>query len=624
MKKRISRVRALFRRGRERWPLDPLGCSARRQRWLLALTAAMLLCAGVALGCVSLYFGSLYPVLVRLRSYFSVPALAALNILPVVLLLAFLWLLTDRPWLAFALTALAVVGLTYANYYKVVFRDDPLVAEDIASALEALRIVGEGGYAIHLSRKFIWGIAACVGGTAALWLFARGRVGRLRRRAVLALIPLAAFFAAYFLWYTDDALYRSLENYTLFNRWEPTEDYASHGFVYPFLHSVQDCFPQKPDGYSSARAAALLEEDGATGSAPQVNFVCIMLESFSDFGACGVEFAEDPYAPLRALQSESRSGTMISDTMGGGTVNSERSFLTGTLYPHPSYRSASWSYAQYFRSLGYTTEGCHPGYAWYYNRQNINEKLGFDRYYFQENFFDDRSDAEHADDSVFLPAVRALYEQGTADGGAYFSFSVSYQNHGTYADDHLDWGREYIAHDGLTDAAYYTLNNYFGGVADTCARLGDFVDSFREDDAPVVIVLFGDHKPTLGDGNAYYDLLGVDLTRAEQTGFENSYATPYLIWANDAARAATGGDFSGEGPTIGAYFLMNEVFACCGYDGPAFMDISRALQAQVQVLHSTGKYLADGALTATLPTQAAQIENDFACAQYAMRRKYRG
>lgn len=621
MKEAFSRARAALRRVRERDPFDPLGKSARHRRILKLWTALWVLGAGVALGCLSLYFGSLYPVLVRLRSYFSVPALAMLNILPVVLLLAFLWVLTDRPWLAFIITAALVVSLTYANYFKVVYRDDPLVAEDLSSMLEAFQIVGAGGYTIRIAGKFAAGIGCCVLGAVLLAIFARGRLGKLRYRAAASLIPLGAMLGAYFLWYTDDALYKSLQNYTLFNQWEPAEDYASHGFVYPFLHSVKDCFPEKPDGYSAARASALLAED-ETSDIPEerrVNFVCIMLESFSDFTDTGVQFVRDPYEALRALEQESFHGTMISDTMGGGTINSERSFLTGTRYPHPSYRSSSWSYVHYLRGQGYTAEGCHPGHDWYYNRQNIDENFGFERYYFKENYFDGLTDAEYAPDSVFLPAVRALYEQGTADGAPYFSFSVSYQNHGTYPDTYLAWDGEYVSHDGLTDSVYYAANNYFGGVADTCRRLSDFIDSFRDDEAPVVVVLFGDHKPTLD-----YAALGVELTRATKEGFETYYSTPYLIWANDAAKAATGGDFSGEGPTIGPYFLMNEVFSQCGYDGPAFMRVSRALEAQVQVLHSTGKYMARGELLSALPDSAAQAENDFACAEFYLRRKYRG
>ncbi len=595
------------------------------RRILLALTAVAVVCAGICLGCLSLYFGALYLIWPRFESYFSVPMLAFLNLLPVVLVLVFLWILTDRPWLAFLLTAALVVSLTYANYYKVVFRDDPLVAEDLASMFEAFQMVGGGGYTISLGPKFRLGIWLCLGGTAVLWLFARGHVARLRVRAAISLAPVAAMLGAYFLWYTDDTLYESLENYSLFNRWEPSEKNAAHGFLYSFVHSIPDCFPEKPEGYSKSAARQIMEEypDAAIPADEQVNFVCIMLESFSDFSVFdSINFTADPYEAFHTLAAESYTGTMISDSMGGGTINAERSFLAGTLYPHPSYRTSSWSNVQWLRDQGYATEGCHPGYAWYYNRENINENLGFDAYHFKEDYFDNLTDAEYAYDDVLLPAIRAQYEAATESGGAYFSFSVSYQNHGAYDATALTWGTEYVSHDGLTDEQYYIVNNYLGGIADTGERLLTFVDAFRDDTEPVVIVLFGDHKPTLGDGNSAYEALGISLDRTTLEGFEAYYATPCLIWANDAARELTGGSFIGTGPTIGPYFLMNEVFDQCGYTGPAFLQLSRALQDEVQVLHSTGKYLAGGELLSVLPETAAEAERRFAIAQYYLRKSY--
>ncbi len=73
-----------------------------------------------------------------------------------------------------------------------------------------------------------------------------------------------------------------------------------------------------------------------------------------------------------------------------------------------------------------------------------------------------------------------------------FSFSVSYQGHSPYADDTLVWGETYIPHEGISDAAYYTVNNYLGSVASTGKQLAAYVDSFRDDPEPVVLVFFGD------------------------------------------------------------------------------------------------------------------------------------
>ncbi len=606
-------------------PFDPQEKSPRRRKLLLALTTALLLCAAVCLGLLCLYFATLYyQTTDRFVSYFSSAALVALNVAPVVALVALLWLLTDRAWLSFLLSGALSLTLTFVNYYKVVLRDDPLVFEDIAYAGEAAGVVGE--YSIHFSGYFKVGIALWLLGTLVLFVFARGRIGcswrRRLARGLSAVALCAVCVAGWFGIYRSDARYDSFENYTYFNRWRPAEDYASRGFVYPFLHSIAGAYPAAPEGYSAASARAALDAAGDGSMAPEqkVNVICVMLESFSDLTDAGeLRFTEDPYAPLRELEDECISGTMISDTLGGGTCNSERSFLTGTLYPQPDYRHDSWSYVRYFSAQGYHTEGLHPGYDWYYNRQVVDLNLGFDEYYFNENYFDARTEEEHAGDAVFFSALSERYAARDRDV-PYFNFSITYQGHGPYPDSELSWGREYLSREGISEACYYTVNNYLGGVADTLQQLSAFLDTLREDTEPVVVLVFGDHKPTLGSGNGCYAELGIDLGRETEEGFCNYYATKYLIWGNDAAKAALGRELQGEGPTVGPYFLMNVLFEACGWEGPAFLKISDTLRQTAPVVHSTGVYLVSDALCDTPADGGAALET-FRSVQYYLRKK---
>ena len=66
-----------------------------------------------------------------LKSYFEHPVIAALNLLPVVLLLLVFYGLLGRPWAAFLADAVLVGGFSLANYYLLRCRDDPLMFEDI-------------------------------------------------------------------------------------------------------------------------------------------------------------------------------------------------------------------------------------------------------------------------------------------------------------------------------------------------------------------------------------------------------------------------------------------------------------------------------------------------------------
>src|SRR5699024_8352079 len=132
------------------------------------------------------------------------------------------------------------------------------------------------------------------------------------------------------------------------------------------------------------------------------------------------------------------------------------------------------------------------------------------------------------------------------------------QGHGPYDSESVWRGNHY------TDGRYSTataniVDNYLGSVADTGAQLSALVDQFRGEERPVVLVVFGDHKPWLGYNNSGYQELGVNLDTSTAEGFYNYSGTRYLIWANDAAREVLGNDFQGEGPDVSSCFLMNLV-----------------------------------------------------------------
>lgn len=83
----------------------------------------------------------------------------------------------------------------------------------------------------------------------------------------------------------------------------------------------------------------------------------------------------------------------------------------------------------------------------------------------------------------------------------------------------------------------------------------------------------------MGDNNSVYKTLGISFDLGTEEGFYNYYNTPYIIWGNDKAKEILGNDLKGEGPTIGPYFLMNELFELAAYEGNEFMKISNELRA---------------------------------------------
>ena len=566
------------------------------------LTALLLTAAALCLHLLCLFLGTWYFTLYRFVSYFYEPEIFLLNLIPVLLLVAFFYFLTNRAWLGFLIPSLLLLVVGIVNYYMIALRGEPFVAEDILNAGAGLGILKE--YELTVPIILILAVAAVIGGTVILAIFAKGRFPKNRWWLRLALLVLTVVLAGVS-WqqlYSDSDRYDQLllTNADRFNVWKDAENYASKGLVYSFLHSVDTMLPEKPDGYSEEAAQAILADypDADIPQEKKVHLIITMLESYADLSELeSIRFTADPYAEFHALQKESYCGVLYPDTIGGGTINAERAVLTGFSYPQPRYSRNTESYVRYFGAQGYATDGGHPGYEWFYGRSSVNAHLGFDEYHFYEDTYHALTTPENAyleeylNDSGFFAERFAAFGQRDASR-PYFSFSVTYQGHSPY-DSEIMTGTEYVGREVLSGDGYTVVNNYLNSVADTCEQMAAYVDSFREDEAPVVLVFFGDHKPTLGDGNRYLEQLGIISSNSTAADRYALYSTPYLIWANAAAKQVLGQSFTGQGDTISPCYLMSEIFDCCGWEGPAWLRYQRTLR-EVLPVQQMGVYALSG------------------------------
>lgn len=597
------------------------GASRGRRAAFWTWNVGIMALAGVGIGLDSLLLAP-GPYSLRLAlGYLECPRILLLNLLPPVVMILLLYALTGRPGASFGFTAGVLLGLSAGNYYKLMFRDDPLMFGDLLLLKEVRDMAGK--YRLFLDWKLGLVIFTVAGGWLLIHFLVRGRLdwGRRGRAAgVLLAATGAALTTAVCL---DDVIYDVHTAYyeRLVNRWSSTQQYLARGFLYPFFHSVTAAVDTPPAGYRAQEAAELLGRyaDADIPEGKKVNVMGIMLEAYNDFTRFGVpELSSDVYAAWHALEAEGVSGTLVTNIFAGGTVDTERCFLTGSS-ALGSFRSDTNSYPWYFRSQGYTVEGMHPCYDWFYNRKNINENLGFARYAYVENHFGELTGGGVAMDDVFFPELLEAYRAGTAGERPYFSFSVTYQGHGPYDSGQLYWGEpgDYVVNDGrYTAEEQCILENYFGSIANTGKHLKALTDALRADAEPVVLVLFGDHNPWMGDGNSVYKAMGLDFDLDSQDGFLNYYSTRYIIWANDAAKAVLGNGFQGEGPTLGPSFLMNEVFRLCGWEGPAYLQAIDPVLDRVSVVHASGRYLEDGVLTTELTPENAELIRRYRAMDY--------
>jgi hypothetical protein len=149
------------------------------------------------------------------------------------------------------------------------------------------------------------------------------------------------------------------------------------------------------------------------------------------------------------------------------------------------------------------------------------------------------------------------------------------------------------------------------------------LEQLRDCPEPMVVVLYGDHKPWLseetgmsfGDEDFYRELkLHFDLDTEE--GLLAYISTPYLIWANDAAKELCGCDFSGTAPTISPCYLMNVLFAQLGWDGPAYLQLTNEMMRHLPVIYTNGRYIENGVYTRELSPEGRRLLQEFDCVQY--------
>lgn len=564
------------------------------------------------------------------ESYFKLPLLVVMDLLLPLLVVYLGFFLFARPWAAYLLSAVPFLGLALASYYKIQLRGDPVLASDLRLIRTAGGIMGN--YTFELTEPVKLVIAGFVGMLIlSIVLLRRERMSQ-RGRLVGLMAMLTLTLASYFELYTSADIYEKTANNSLINPWSEVEIYLSRGTTYPFLYSVKDMFPNAPSGYRESEATGTLAEyeDTDIPEEEKITVVGIMLEAFSDLTDFPV-LDEIPaihkiYEPLHELEERSVSGRLLTNIFAGGTVDTEWGYLTG-YSEHEEFRSPVNTYVRYFKSQGYDALYRHPGYSWFYNRSNVNEYLGFDESVFNDTGFGDLisiSDALYHSDKVLVDYLLNDIDSRTETDDPLFLFSVSYQNHGPYPSE--TYWEEYATPEktGWSMESCCVINNYLAGIRSTVNEMCRMTEELEKRDEPIVFVFFGDHKPWMGNGNSVYTEIGVDLDVSTLEGFYNYYATPYVIYANQAARDLLGNDFAEDGGDFSPCFLMAKVFDECGWEGPGFMQLQREMRAVSPLMSEGGWRLSDGQLVAELEGAAADENDRYLRAQYYIETHFDG
>lgn len=563
-----------------------------------------------------------YSVLVYL-GYIKDVKLFALNILPVSILILLLYAITGKCWIAYLSGGSILYIISLCNYFKLYFRDDPLMFEDILLAREATAMVET--YSLFVDWKIIAAFAVICLGTVLLYLLFKKEKSHWKNRMLVGLV--ACFIGVgIYPFYINNDIYSNCDNYSQLNRNSATQIYVAHGFLYPFLYSAFQNIETPPEKYSKQQVVDILMDykESDIPVSKQVNVIAVMREAYVDFSKYNIDGLEcDGYDWYHQLQQESYCGELYVNVFGGGTIHTEREFLTGD-YKVKNFRGNTNSYVWYFRDQGYITEGCHPYYQWFYNRRNVNPYLGFESYRYYENDFETMTKAYFPEDVYFYSEIYHDYKNKDSDA-PYFSFNVNVQSHGPCITTGWfgNWGnKEYLTGSQYSTECKFAMNNYMNVIMDSDKQLESFIGKLEGEKEPIVFVLFSDHLPWMGDGNIYYEEMGIDFSQDSEESNRMQYTTEYLIWANDAAKEKLGNNFAGKGPTISPCYLMNLLFAQCSWEGPAFMQAMSEMMEVMPVVSTNWSFIFDGNYCRGIPEEYTDLYDRFENLQYYWRKEF--
>jgi phosphoglycerol transferase MdoB-like AlkP superfamily enzyme len=314
------------------------------------------------------------------------------------------------------------------------------------------------------------------------------------------------------------------------------QGYEDYGFVYGFSSSVVGRGMSKPDDYSKETIGEIMNEvednreettvNGTTGP----NIICVLLESFCDPDEINfLEVSEDPIPTFHALEENYTTGYLTVPVVGAGTANTEFEVLTGMSmqhfgtgeYPYKTIlkKTDCESIASDLGTIGYSTHAVHNNGGNFYSRVNAFSMMGFDTFTSKElmNITEyTPAGTWPTDDILVSETIKTL--DSTPDQ-ADFTYTITVGTHGDYPTEQVIEDPVYtvsgVEDEGSANAWTYYVNQLHEAdnfIADLIAA----VDARGED---TVIVMFGDHLPTMGLEDE--DMRSGDI-----------YKTKYITWNN--------------------------------------------------------------------------------------------
>lgn len=445
----------------------------------------------------------------------------------------------------FVFSSISIIWLIFGivNFVILHFRVTPFSAVDFTLIKSAISVSGHYLSVLNIAMLVV-AVAVIVFSIICLYRKAPYHNTWNHKRFVISVLSVFILsMAIVFIKSSSNSVQALATNYT-----NISEAYENYGFVYCFTNSIIDTGIAKPDDYSEESVKAVKDKlkKSKTKVKDKPNIIMIQLESFFDVdNVKGMSFSEDPLPVFHSLEENYSSGLLTVPTVGAGTVNTEFEVLTGMRqhdfgvceYPYKTVlkNTASESVCNNLSKLGYKSHAVHNNEATFYGRNKVFSSLGFDSFTSKEymNGITENPNGWSNDDIMSDEIIKTL----DSTDGPDFTFGITVQSHGKYDVD-TDINQT-IKVSGAPAGMESQYSYYVNEIAEVDEMIGDLIDKLSKRDEKSVVVLYGDHLPSL------------DIT-VDELNNASLYQTQYVIWDNLGLKK--------EDKDIASYQLYPEVF----------------------------------------------------------------
>lgn len=310
--------------------------------------------------------------------------------------------------------------------------------------------------------------------------------------------------------------------------------YKEYGFVYGFSTSVVGTGMKKPANYNEETIALIqdsirVSETKKEESLP--NVVVVLLESFVDpteINYLNIE-GGDPIPNFHYLEENYTTGHMTVPVVGAGTANTEFEVLTGMSmkffgtgeYPYKTILKETdcESIASDLKKLGYSTHVVHNNTAKFYSRNNAFSMMGFDSFVSKEFMIVDEYNTlgTWAADNLLLEQVEKVMD--ASENQQDLVYCITVQGHGAYPTEAVYEDPEFKVSGAPTEELNYSWEYYVNEIHYVDEFIGNLVAQLEARDEETILVLWGDHLPTMG-------LTEDDMAQG------STFKTKYITWNN--------------------------------------------------------------------------------------------